>query len=79
MVSRLVAARPSYSGRRASSLLRGETTGRVLLRLRRVLLCALSLYLTFISYGGSSIIAIALGVGMLLALTRKRFPGSVDT
>lgn len=35
--------------------------------------------LPFISYGGSSIIAIALGIGMLLALTRKRFPGSLDT
>ena len=35
--------------------------------------------LPFISYGGSSIIAIALGVGMLLALTRKRFPGSDET
>ena len=35
--------------------------------------------LPFISYGGSSIVAIALGVGMLLALTRKRFPGSPDT
>jgi cell division protein FtsW len=34
--------------------------------------------LPFISYGGSSIVAIALGVGMLLALTRKRFPGSQD-
>ena len=34
--------------------------------------------LPFISYGGSSIIAIALGAGMLLALTRKRFPGSTE-
>jgi cell division protein FtsW len=34
--------------------------------------------LPFISYGGSSIVAIALGAGMLLALTRKRFPGSTD-
>lgn len=29
--------------------------------------------LPFISYGGSSVIAIALGMGMMLALTRKRF------
>ena len=28
--------------------------------------------LPFISYGGSSVIAIALGMGMLLALTRRR-------
>lgn len=34
--------------------------------------------LPFISYGGSSIVAIGLGVGMLLALTRRRFPGSVE-
>jgi cell division protein FtsW len=34
--------------------------------------------LPFISYGGSSAVAIALGAGMLLALTRKRFPGSID-
>jgi cell division protein FtsW len=28
--------------------------------------------LPFISYGGSSMVALALGMGMLLALTRKR-------
>jgi cell division protein FtsW len=31
--------------------------------------------LPFISYGGSSVLAIALGIGMLLALTRKRHHG----
>ncbi len=31
--------------------------------------------LPFISYGGSSVIAVALGMGMLLALTRRRPPG----
>lgn len=34
--------------------------------------------LPFISYGGSSVIAIGLEVGMLLALTRKRFSGSAE-
>jgi len=29
--------------------------------------------LPFLSYGGSSVIAIAIGMGMMLALTRKRF------
>jgi cell division protein FtsW len=28
--------------------------------------------LPFVSYGGSSVLAIALGMGMLLALTRRR-------
>ena len=31
--------------------------------------------LPFISYGGSSALAVALGIGMLLALTRRRIPG----
>ena len=31
--------------------------------------------LPFISYGGSSVAAVALGMGMLLALTRRRHPG----
>ncbi len=35
--------------------------------------------LPFLSYGGSSALAVALGVGMLLALTRKRFPGAIET
>ncbi len=29
--------------------------------------------LPFLSYGGSSVVAVALGIGMMLALTRKRF------
>jgi cell division protein FtsW len=33
--------------------------------------------LPFISYGGSSVIAVALGIGMLLALTRRRHHGDV--
>jgi len=28
--------------------------------------------LPFVSYGGSSVLAVALGIGMLLALTRRR-------
>ena len=31
--------------------------------------------LPFISYGGSSMLALALGMGMVLALTRRRFGG----
>ncbi len=33
--------------------------------------------LPFISYGGSSVLAVALGIGMLLALTRRRHHGDV--
>ena len=32
--------------------------------------------LPFVSYGGSSMLALALGMGMMLALTRKRLGGS---
>ena len=32
--------------------------------------------LPFLSYGGSSMLALALGMGMLLALTRRRLGGS---
>jgi cell division protein FtsW len=31
--------------------------------------------LPFLSYGGSSMLAVAIGIGMLLALTRRRVPG----
>jgi cell division protein FtsW len=31
--------------------------------------------LPFVSYGGSSAMAVAFGIGMLLALTRRRHPG----
>jgi len=37
------------------------------------LLPAKGMTLPFLSYGGSSVIAIALGMGMMLSLTRKRF------
>ena len=33
--------------------------------------------LPFVSYGGSSVLAVALGIGMLLALTRKRHNGEL--
>ena len=32
--------------------------------------------LPFISYGGSSLLALAMGMGMLLALTRRRYGGA---
>ena len=32
--------------------------------------------LPFLSYGGSSMLALGLGMGMLLALTRRRLAGS---
>ena len=34
--------------------------------------------LPFISYGGSSALAVAFGMGLLLALTRRRMPGEVS-
>jgi len=37
------------------------------------LLPAKGMTLPFLSYGGSSVVAIAIGMGMVLALTRKRF------
>jgi cell division protein FtsW len=32
--------------------------------------------LPFLSYGGSSLLALGLGMGMMLALTRRRLEGS---
>jgi cell division protein FtsW len=32
--------------------------------------------LPFLSYGGSSMLALGLGMGMMLALTRRRLAGS---
>jgi cell division protein FtsW len=39
------------------------------------LMPAKGMTLPFVSYGGSSMLALSLTVGMLLALTRERFPG----
>ena len=39
------------------------------------LMPAKGMTLPFVSYGGSSMLALAVTVGMLLALTRERFPG----
>jgi len=39
------------------------------------LLPAKGMTLPFLSYGGSSVLAVALGMGMMLALTRRRYGG----
>jgi cell division protein FtsW len=42
------------------------------------LLPATGMTLPFVSYGGSSVLAIALGMGKLLALTRRRLSRAED-
>ena len=57
---------------RASACRRSSTWPRTL-----HLIPTKGMTLPFISYGGSSVIAVALGMGMLLALTRRRGPGDL--
>lgn len=86
MDSRPVAVRPAYSGRRRASLSHHEssterTSGRtLLLRLRRALLCALSLYLSFIivSTAGEKDKTAAQPVNFFLDITNNRLADEVD-
>jgi hypothetical protein len=81
MVSRPVAVRPAYSGRRASSSQLDVSTGRALLRrLRRAMLCALSLYLSFIivSAAGEKGKDAAQPVNLFLDITSNRLVEKAD-
>lgn len=84
MDSRPLAVRPAYSGWRRASLSyhessTGTSTGRrLLLRLRRAVLCALSLYLSFIIVSTAGEKGTPQPVNLFLDITNNRLADEVD-